>query len=289
MTKSGIDHRALVAAMAALCLSSCIDFFGPPAPTTEIGDAILEHNLSRLQESVKKGQDINQDIYVNSPHLGFTPLMFTASGWNYAFTEYLLSVGANPNLQDYDGNTALDYARRGMQDQLEEMEKPYKDDNFYVISSYDDTESFYQRFGGSDFAKTIALLEPITRARANEPVIITSLSEWAAVGDLNKVRELIAKGQNVNGANRDGWTPLMTAATCWRYHVVQYLLSKGADPNLRNRRGNTALDLVRNSMSPETMKPNLNLIKNVGYADESTAPPRFEGISYSKTIALLQK
>jgi hypothetical protein len=42
-------------------------------------------------------------------------------------------------------------------------------------------------------------------------------------------------------------------------------------------------------MSPDTMKPNLNFIKNVGYADESTSPPLFKGISYSKTIALLQK
>ncbi len=256
---------------------------------TEIGDAIDNHDLSKLQESVKKGQDVNQDVHVNSIRIGITPLMLAANQWNYTFAQYLLSKGANPNLRDRDSNTALDYARRGMQDKLEKMERPYKDDNFYVIfSDGDPEESVDQHWGGSDFVKIIKLLEPVTRAGPNEPVIITSLSEWAAVGDLDKVRNLIAKGQDVNETNRDGWTPLMTAATCWRYHVVQYLLSKGADPRLRNRRGNTALDLARNSMSPETMKPNLNFLKNVGYADESTSPPLFKGISYSKTIALLQ-
>ena len=50
-------------------------------------------------------------------------------------------------------------------------------------------------------------------------------------GDLERVRQLIQEGQDVNRGNRFGWTPLMLAALNGHDQVVQELIRAGADVN----------------------------------------------------------
>ena len=56
---------------------------------------------------------------------------------------------------------------------------------------------------------------------------------WTAsrYGDLERVRQLIQEGQDVNRGDSDGWTPLMWAALCGHDQVVQELIRAGADVN----------------------------------------------------------
>lgn len=60
-------------------------------------------------------------------------------------------------------------------------------------------------------------------------------------GTLNRVRELINSGANINERNHQGWTPLMTAAYKGRLPMVSELLNKGANINSRSNDGQTAL------------------------------------------------
>ena len=53
-------------------------------------------------------------------------------------------------------------------------------------------------------------------------------------GDLERVRQLIQDGQDVNRGNRYGWTPLMLAAANGHnqvMHMVRELIRAGADVN----------------------------------------------------------
>eukprot|EP00127_Corallochytrium_limacisporum_P004672 Clim_evm26s172 gene=Clim_evmTU26s172 len=62
-------------------------------------------------------------------------------------------------------------------------------------------------------------------------------------GDLDKVRELIQAEPglvNQTSANK-GWTPLHHAVRNGQNGVVSHLLSKGADPNIKEKTGNTAM------------------------------------------------
>lgn len=62
-----------------------------------------------------------------------------------------------------------------------------------------------------------------------------------AAPDVEIVRVLLKAGANVNMRSISGWTPLLLAVHNGDTASVQLLLQNRADPNLRYRRGNTAL------------------------------------------------
>ena len=63
--------------------------------------------------------------------------------------------------------------------------------------------------------------------------------------DINAVKELIASGADVNWQNeRNGYSPLMTAAFDNHEEMVKLLISEGADIDHQNKRGGTPLILA---------------------------------------------
>ena len=63
---------------------------------------------------------------------------------------------------------------------------------------------------------------------------------------IKTMEEIIAKGANVNQCDNDGWSPLYRAVYINRQDIVAMLLKHGADINIRDRSGKTALDIARN-------------------------------------------
>ena len=49
---------------------------------------------------------------------------------------------------------------------------------------------------------------------------------------------------NINARDAGGWTPLMRAAAGGHLDIMRFLLSNGADPTLRDKRGITARSLA---------------------------------------------
>ena len=71
----------------------------------------------------------------------------------------------------------------------------------------------------------------------------SALMEASYEGHLKVVKYLVEKGiDRVNVKDNDGWTALMRASWRGYLEIVQYLVEIGADINIKNKDGKTALD-----------------------------------------------
>jgi hypothetical protein len=74
---------------------------------------------------------------------------------------------------------------------------------------------------------------------------------WAALayaatnGHDEIVRYLLAEGANIDAPAPNGTTPLMMAVRGGKLDTVDLLISRGANPNVRNDAGASALDWAR--------------------------------------------
>jgi uncharacterized protein len=68
-----------------------------------------------------------------------------------------------------------------------------------------------------------------------------ALIEAAKQGDLERVRELLDKGADVNARNINDMTVLISAARGGNLEIVKLLLEKGSDINARASNGFTAM------------------------------------------------
>jgi hypothetical protein len=68
---------------------------------------------------------------------------------------------------------------------------------------------------------------------------VTALMHAAEDGDAAMVKQLIAKGADVNARDQRGWTALMHASMKGRNTEARLLLAAGGDPNIKDQAGRT--------------------------------------------------
>jgi hypothetical protein len=93
-------------------------------------------------------------------------------------------------------------------------------------------------------------LAPAEREReANEKEAndecLTEIMTCAANGNLERVRELVEYGADVNATSLSGNTALMYAARNNHLAIVEYLLAAGADARVKSDKKSTAADIAR--------------------------------------------
>lgn len=89
------------------------------------------------------------------------------------------------------------------------------------------------------------LLEQGKPLNETDPVLgMTPLSHATLHGHEDVVRLLLARGADARGRNRDGGTALHLAAFLGRAKISEHLLRAGATPDLKNVRGETAIDVT---------------------------------------------
>lgn len=148
---------------------------------------------------------------------GETALMYAVANKRNDIVRFLVENGANPSIQSVKGKTALDYA-----------------------VSFDNQEA-----------------EEYLREIQRRPNLHLALIEFAANGDIEKVKELVASGTSVNFQNDSGQTALMLAAANKHNELVQYLVENGSDTSIFCARGHRALDYARknnNKVAEEFLK-----------------------------------
>jgi len=128
-------------------------------------------------------------------------------------------------------------------------------------------------------------LDPNTRTSAGNPIIMQAVRDdaWAVfdlmmnnpgtnlrimngyqetplmyvslVGDLDRVKALVARGAEINHL---GWTPLHYAASTGKLPVVQYLLQQGALPNAPAPDGSSPILMAAQAGAIDTVQALLN-------------------------------
>ncbi|MCF8378823.1 MAG: ankyrin repeat domain-containing protein [Bacteroidales bacterium] len=88
----------------------------------------------------------------------------------------------------------------------------------------------------------------------NMPVEEDLLRNAGLDGDIETVKEMIARNVNVNALDQDGRSALMFASFNGHLEIVRTLKEKGAKINLQDYVGRTALMFASSGKFPETVK-----------------------------------
>ena len=80
----------------------------------------------------------------------------------------------------------------------------------------------------------------------------TPLCNAIIKGDIATVKKFVEYGSDVNEMS-NGLTPLMLAARYNKVEILKYLLEKGADKQIKDERGNTAIKYAEFSKSQEAV------------------------------------
>ena len=89
----------------------------------------------------------------------------------------------------------------------------------------------------------MCLLIAFTIGYSQEPLVLLTIDQAAAKGDLVNVKRELQKGGDVNGAHA-GTSLLSLATKNGRLDMVKFLVEKGADVNARGNDGETPLTLA---------------------------------------------
>jgi ankyrin repeat protein len=223
-----------------------------PAPTRPVADEIRE--LDRL-DAAERGEtpDVRALIATRDNPNG-TDMVFgrTALMWAIrtsdptAFTR-LLAAGADVSARDLDGMTPLMHA----------FDVETAPTNLTVLQALlakgadpkaEDTHGrsvLYFAIQRGSFMGVMALLDSgVDANRPPAPGYPPPIAFASALGHLDIVRALLAKGGDVNGTDRHGRTPLMLAADNGELAVARLLTDMGASVNAADDRGRTALSIA---------------------------------------------
>lgn len=113
--------------------------------------------------------------------------------------------------------------------------------------------------------------------RASDSLLhgVTPLMHAAEDNDVATIKQLLAKGVDVDGQNKHGWTALMLATTRGNQDAVDLLLKAGANPNLISQRvtGNTQAPTPQTTALAEALKGEHLQIAHSLLANQASADP----------------
>lgn len=159
-------------------------------------EAINLRSINKIDKAISKGYDVNE----RSTTTGLTPLECAVLVQMPILVSHLLSRGANPNVIDANGSSAL-----------------------YLALLYDYQET------------AIILLHGGARIYPNPPYPFLGLdaaSKNAHITDL-----LVKQGCDPNGVNHAGFAPLHFAVINGNEDVLIYLLKLGVKKDVRSQNG----------------------------------------------------
>ena len=195
----------------------------PASQNNEGNSPLHSAAASRNSQIVKTLLDNYADPLVRN-NKGQTPLI-RASDYTHAVTHQSPVVARlllrnniqTLNLKDNEGNTALDLA--------------LKTKNFHM-------SNFLRQIDASpaQLQKAFSLAVEHNDSYYNKDLDQTET--------IKVVKEYIASGIDLNAVDECGWTALMRAVSTAQPHKVALFLKNGADPNIVNQEGTTALDTV---------------------------------------------
>lgn len=171
---------------------------------------------------------------------GVTPLMLTTLSENAEIMKLLLDGGADVTMKNPSGKTALDMARElGFAAGVSLLEERQAAAPTSPLAAVAEAVQ-------SAVASAVA---PAAPENINKELLLA-----AHRGELDKVKQLLDAGADVNYRNEDSMTPLMFAVTSDHLDIVNELIRRSADITTAAMNGATALHLAANFGHIEILK-----------------------------------
>jgi uncharacterized protein len=251
--------RALAIAFALLSLpvaGGSADANAPEADgTTPLHRAVRDDDLQTVRQLLRNGANASA-----SNRYGVTPLSLAAINRNAAMIETLLKAGADPKATLPGGQTILmTAARTGNPDVVKLLLARGVDVNAKE-TAYGETALMWTaaenhpaaaklliEHGADVNARSNTLSYPKDRFGLEGVMTILPHGSWTALmyaarqGSLGAARTLAEAGADLNLTDPDGATALVLAIINAHYDTAALLLEKGADPNIADTTGMAAL------------------------------------------------
>ena len=221
-----------------------------------IWSAAAEGNLNSVKKYLAKGLDIN----AKGGSLKSSALLSAILYDQVKMAEFLIQNGADVNTKGDDGGTALHAAAFLGQ---YEIAKLLIQNGADVDARNNEGETVINGtmadWGETEFIAGILQLkldrESVETGRSQIVELLrkngvtaefsdpTDNNFWTmvGVGNLQAVKQHLAKGLDINAKNKDGVTALQIATLLGQYEIAELLVQKGADVNTKANDGTTAL------------------------------------------------
>lgn len=174
-------------------------------------DSVRKADFGRITKQLAAGVDVNQ-----RDEFGRTPLMIALDSGATQLAEALLVSGANPNLVDAKGKTAITYARDFQARRLLFLAGASMKQ--VPVSCICDSMEHFQFF----------MSNGLTASFADEDHR-TLLHEAASRGEYEMAQYLLDRDVNVDARDRWDWTPLMYCAGT-RKQLLRYFIDLSSMP-----------------------------------------------------------
>ncbi|MCY4633512.1 MAG: ankyrin repeat domain-containing protein [Acidobacteria bacterium] len=217
-----------------------------------------------LPELVRLLLDSGADVSAANRY-GVQPIALAATNGSAAVLRRLLDAGADPNAAMPGGETALmTAARAGPPDAVRVLLAAGADPNarddlggqtavmWAAARNNAPAVHVLAELGADLHLRTAGPPPPPSRSyfRSPEPTSFTALLFAVRAGAIDAVRALLDAGADVDDRLSDGQSALVVAAANAHWELADYLLDRGADPNLAGAGWNALHQTVR------TRRPN---------------------------------
>ncbi len=226
----------------------------------DIFQAISQNNLNSTIQAVKRGALLNA-----TDRFGHSPMHYASYKGNPRIVEYLLRSGGDPNTKGRHKSTPLHSAAWGRNIQVLEL---LLEEGANVNARTDEGETPCMTAalrGEKDILEILFSLSADPHVKDNHGTnlidlaaagghksIVELLTEIgvmnqnplhvaAGLGDLNEIKRLLNKGIPVNARDAFGATPLLIAMVSGKEDVIDFLLSKKANPHISAKDGYTII------------------------------------------------
>lgn len=201
------------------------------------------HAAAGASDKIAIAAFIDAGININSQNAsdGRTPLISAAARGDLEVVKLLVERGADVNVKDKKGYTALFHAIEAMYEEVAQllMDQPNLDPNARGLNGVTALMSYAWRDKTDAVRK---LLDHGADVNAQDNDGDAALHGVAKSGNMEILNLLLDKGANPNLKNKLGGTPLMWAAVFGHEAAAQQLLARGADAALKDVDGMTARD-----------------------------------------------
>lgn len=205
-------------------------------------------------------------VHILSAHKT-TPLIAAAKHQKWTLVESLLSDGADCNLADKYGKTALLYAIKGNNYDIVRM--MIKDKN--ILNSTHNRSALHDAayYGARDIMNCLLDANVNPRIKDNHGQTVMMAAARSKTPKLDIITTMYKRHVSVNDVNDDGETSLMFASKTGHLRTVDLLLEYNADINIKNKHHWTALHFAAHRGCPEHMKVLINAKANVNMREKS--------------------